>query len=75
MVEPVDKIMSEIESDPEIDAKEISLDVLSKGLFRKRKILRINGMVESVNEKTRILQIVKRQTGGIYDISDMIVVV
>jgi hypothetical protein len=54
--------MSEIESGPRIDAKAISLDVQSQGLFKKRKIVKING------------QIVKRQTGDRYDIADKLVV-
>jgi hypothetical protein len=57
-----DRIMSEIESGPRIDAKAISLDVQSQGLFKKRKIVKING------------QIVKRQTGDRYDIADKLVV-
>jgi len=74
MSELIDKIMSEIESDPGIDAKTISLDVLSQGFLKKRKILKINGMVESAAEKNKILKIVKRQTSDDYDIADKLIV-
>ena len=74
MTELTDTIMSEIESDPGIDAKSISLAIQSQGLFKKRKILRINGIVDSPKEKDLILQIVRKQAGNRYDIANKLVV-
>ena len=74
MSELSDRIMSEIESDPRIDAKAISLDVHSQGLFKTRKLLKINGIVASAAERDRILQIAKRQTGDRCRIADQLIV-
>jgi len=74
MADLIDKIMSEIESDPEINAKEICLDVSSKGLLRKSRTLHVNGMVESGAEKKRVLEIVKKHAGENYEVADRIVV-
>jgi len=73
-VEILDKIMSEIESDPEIDPKAISLDVLSQGFIKKREILKMNGIVDSAGEKDRMLQIARMQMGYRCDIADKLVV-
>ena len=74
MSDLTDTIMSEIESDPEIDAKSISLAEQSQGLFNKRKILRINGIVDSRGENERILQIVRKHAGNRYDIANRLIV-
>ena len=74
MSELTDRIMSEIESDPRLDAKAISLDVQPQGLFNRRKLLKINGIVESAAHRDRILQIVKKQTGNRCTIADQLVV-
>ncbi len=74
MTELTDTIMSEIESDPAIDAKSISLAVESGGIFKRRKILKINGIVDSPKEKDRILQIVRRQASDRYDIASKLIV-
>jgi hypothetical protein len=74
MTNLIDKIMSEIESDPRIDAKEISLDLTTKGFLGRRRILKVNGMVESRAEKDRVLEIVKKEAGNNYDVSDKLVV-
>ena len=74
MTDLTDTIMSEMESDPEIDTKSISLAVQSQGLFKKRKVLRVNGIVDSCREKDRILQIVRKQAGDRYEIANELVV-
>jgi hypothetical protein len=73
-MEIVDKIMSEIESDPTIDAKEVNLVMTSKGFLKRRKILNVYGEVQSAAEKKRLLEIVKRQVGSTFDVEDKIVV-
>jgi hypothetical protein len=74
MADIIDKIMAEIESDPTIDAREISLDISSKGFLKRRRLLNVNGMVQSTAEKARIVGIVQRQAGDSYDVTDKLVV-
>jgi hypothetical protein len=74
MQDLIDKITSEIESDPRIDAREISFDIRSKGFLKKSRTLKINGMVESAAEKDKVLEIVKKYTGKDYDVADRIVI-
>ena len=74
MAELLDKIMAEIESDPTINAKEINLDMQSKGFLKRRRILNVNGMVESTAERDAIMKLVKRQAGDNYDVVDKMVV-
>ncbi len=75
MTNLIDKIMSEIESDPRIDAREISLDIRSKGLLRRKRTLNVIGMVESKDERDKVLEIARRQAGTDYEITDNLVVV
>jgi len=75
MEDIVDKIMAEFESDPTIHAKSLNLVVASKGFLKRRKILSVYGTTESVAEKDRAMQIVKRQAGDNYDVADKIIVV
>ena len=74
MTDIIDRIMAEIESDPTIDAKEISLDISAQGFLRRRRLLNVNGMVRSTAEKARIVGIVQRQAGNAYDVTDKLVV-
>jgi hypothetical protein len=74
MVDQIDKIMSEIESDPTINAREISLIITSKGLLKKNRILNINGLVESDTEKNRVMEIVKKHAGHEYEVADRVIV-
>jgi len=75
MVDIVDKIMAEFESDPLIHAKSLNLVVGSKGFLRRRKILEVLGTTESAAEKERAIKIVQRQAGDGYDVEDRLVVV
>ena len=74
MADLIEKIMSEIESDSTINAREISLDMTSKGFLKKSRTLNINGMVESPAEKGRVVEIVKKHAGDNYQVADRIVV-
>ena len=66
MADLIEKIMSEIESDRAINAREISLDMTSKGFLKKSRTLNNNGMVESPAEKSRVVEIVKKHAGDNY---------
>lgn len=74
MKDLIAEIMAEIESDPTIDAKEVNLDLKSKGFLKRRKILTVNGVVKSTAEKNAVMGIVKRQAGDNYDLNDKLVV-
>jgi hypothetical protein len=66
--------MAEIESDPTFNAKDISLDMTSKGFLKRRKTLNVHGTVASTAEKDRLMKIVQREAGDNYDVSDKVVV-
>ena len=70
----VDTIMSDIEADPTIDAKEVNIVVTFKGFVKRRKILNVYGEVQSMAERDRVLEIVKRHAGDNFDVADKIVV-
>ncbi len=74
MKELIDQVMAEIEADPTINAKEINLDVQSKGFLKRRKLLNVNGMVDSAAEMESVLRIVQRQAGDNYDVVNKLVV-
>jgi hypothetical protein len=74
MADLINKIMAEIESDPTINAKEINLDITSKGFLKRRMIINVNGAVESAAEKDRVMKIVQREAGDNYDVIDKLVV-
>jgi len=73
-MEIVDTIMSEIEADPTIDAKEVNIVTTSKGFLKRRKTLNVFGEVQSTAERNRVLEIVKRQAGSSFNVADKIVV-
>jgi len=75
MVDVIDKIMAELESDPMIHAKSLNLVVGSKGFLKRRKTLEVLGTTESTSEKERAIRIVQRQAGDSYDVEDKIVVI
>ena len=74
MADIIGKIMAEIESDPTLNAKDISLDMTSKGFLKRRKTLNVHGTVGSTAEKDRVMKIVQREAGDNYDISDKLAV-
>ena len=74
MVDIVDKIMAEFESDPIIHAKSLKLAVVPRGFLRCRKVMNVYGKAESAREKERALEIVHRQVGDDYEVANRIVV-
>ena len=74
MADIITKIMAEIESDPTINAKDISLDMTAKGFLKRRKTLNVHGKVWSAAEKDRVMKIVQREAGDNYDVSDKLAV-
>ena len=74
MADTIGKIMAEIESDPTIDAKEVCLDITSKGFLKRRKTMNVHGAVKSPAEKDRVMRIVQREVGDNYDVADNLAV-
>jgi hypothetical protein len=74
MAELIDKIMAEIDSDPTISAKEITLDIQSKGFLKRTKILNINGLATSVAERDAIMKLVQHHAGDNYEVVNKLVV-
>ena len=74
MADIIEKIIKQIESDPTINAKEVCLDVTSKGFLRRRKTLNVHGTAASSAEKDRVMKIVQREAGDNYDVSDRLAV-
>ena len=74
MADIIGKIMAEIESDPSINAKEICLDLTSKGFLKRRKTLDIHGTVKSTAEKDRVMKIVQREAGDNYNVGDKLAI-
>jgi hypothetical protein len=74
MVDIINKIMAEVESDPTTNAKEICLDITSKGFLKRRKTLNVHGSVKSAAEKDRVMKIVQREAGDNYDVVDKLAV-
>ena len=74
MADIIAKIMTEIESDPMINAKEICLDMISTGFLKRRKALNVHGSVKSAADKERMMKIVQREVGDNYYIGDKLAV-
>ena len=74
MVDIINKILAEIESEPTFNAKDVCLDITSKGFLRRRKSLSVHGSVKSMAEKDRVMKIVQREAGDSYDVVDKLVV-
>jgi hypothetical protein len=74
MAELIDKIMAEIESDPLINAKEITLDIQSKGFLKRTKILNVNGLAESIAERDAVMKLVQHHAGDNYEVVNKMVV-
>ncbi len=68
MAEITSMIMREIEQDGSIAARGIKLEVVSKGLFRRRKTLRLFGSVGSEREKVKAARIAQHHAGDQYDL-------
>ncbi|HTZ50053.1 MAG TPA: hypothetical protein VMF68_00250 [Spirochaetia bacterium] len=64
-------ILSDMERmDPDFVARDVGLEVLPRGLFEKRKHLRIFGVVHSDDEKRLLLRTAREYAGETYEIQD-----
>lgn len=67
-------IMRDIEQDPTITAKGITVEIQSKGFLKKAKTVRLVGSANSEAEKKKAKQIAVHFAGDNYDVIDDITV-
>jgi hypothetical protein len=64
-------ILNEVERvDPSFIARDVGIEVSPKGLFAKRKPLRVFGVVYSQEEKNVVLRVAHSFAGDGYDVVD-----
>jgi hypothetical protein len=64
-------ILQEVQhEDPDFVARDVGIEVQPKGLFEKRKHLRLFGVVRSEWEKSIVLSVARGQAGDSYDVVD-----
>jgi hypothetical protein len=74
MTDIQDTIMRDIEADPTIDSKKLTLEIKASGFLKKRKIIRLIGNVKSETEKEKAMQIVLHFAGDSYDVENNLIV-
>ncbi len=63
-------IMHEVERDPDFIARDVGIEVNPKGLFEKKKHLRLFGVVYSEKVKSLVLKVAHSYAGDSYDVVD-----
>lgn len=64
-------ILNEVEkSDPDFIARDVGIEVLPRGLFERRKRLRLFGVVHSEREKNLVLTAARGHAGDAYEVVD-----
>ena len=66
-------IMRDIDADPTIDSKKLSIEVKTTGFLKKRKIIRLTGNVKSNAEKEKAMQIVVHFAGDNYEVENNLI--
>jgi hypothetical protein len=66
-------IMRDIESDPTIDSKGITIDIQAKG-FRRRKKIRLIGSVNSEIDMKKVIRKVEHFAGDNYDVENDLII-
>ena len=66
--------MRDIEDDPAIDSKEITIEIQATGFLKKRKIIRLVGSVKSETEKEKAMRIAVHFAGDNYDVANHLIV-
>ncbi len=61
-------IMRDVEDDPSIKSHDISYEAHSKGLFRKRRFIRIFGSTDSELSKGKVQRVAEHHSGDNYDV-------
>lgn len=67
-------IMDELESDPSIDTRGISIRIKPGGILKRRKAIQISGTVNSEEAKEKVTRIAEKHVGdNYYVINDLVV--
>jgi hypothetical protein len=66
-------IMHDIETDPTIDAKGITIEIQAKG-FRKRKKIRLIGNVKSEIDMKKVIRMVEHFAGDNYEVENNLII-
>ena len=61
-------IRRDIEDDPSIQAKALTVEFRHKGLFPRRRMVHVGGIVQTEHEKSRIDQIAHHHAGDAYTV-------
>jgi hypothetical protein len=71
MEEITTAILQQVErADPDFVARDVGIDVLPRGLFEKKKHLRLFGVVRSEKERDIVLSVARDRAGDAYDVVD-----
>ena len=68
MPEITQTILTAIGSDLSIDTMNVCIDVETKGILRKKKILHVFGTVRSQDQIQKVEQIARRHAGNAYEV-------
>ena len=66
--------MRDIEADPTIDSKKLTIEIKASGFLKKRKTIRLIGSVKSETEKEKAMQIVVHFAGDNYDVENNLII-
>jgi hypothetical protein len=66
--------MRDIEADPTLDSKKITVELTATGFLKKRKIISLIGSVKSETEKKKAMQIVVHFAGDNYDVANNLII-
>ena len=61
-------ILDDIGSDASVDSSGIDLEITSRGLLKRRKVIRLFGTVKTEEEKNKVTRIAERHTGEDYSV-------
>jgi hypothetical protein len=73
MLDIQNTIMRDIETDPTIDSKGITIEIQAKG-FRKRKKIRLMGRVDSEIDMKKVMRKVEHFAGDNYEVENNLIV-
>jgi osmotically-inducible protein OsmY len=74
MADVAGMVMREIEDDVTIASKDISVQVESKGILKRKRILKLTGSVGSEAEKRKAGQIAAHHAGQAYEVANELLV-
>ncbi len=66
--------MRDMEADPTIDSKKLTIEITATGFLKKRKIIHLIGSVKSEPEKKKAMQIVSHFAGDNYEVANDLII-